>query len=195
MISSRLRSLVPVATLVASVAVAAPLTAQGNLRAAPSGRASTTVTLSTPRVQGQPAPKPYKLTIDYGVPAARGRAVAGALAEDLGKVWRLGANEATAFTTEVDLVIGGQSVPKGSYTLFAETTKGAWKLIISKKTGEWGTEYDAAQDLVRIPLKEMTLATPAEALVIQLIPGKEGAKGELRFAWGTLAHSVDWEAK
>ncbi|MFN8667947.1 MAG: DUF2911 domain-containing protein [Gemmatimonadaceae bacterium] len=195
MITTRLRTLAPVATLALTLASAAPLAAQGNLRAAPSGRASTTVTLSAPRVQGQPAPKPFKLSIDYGVPVARGRVVAGALADDLGKVWRLGANEATSFTTEVDLDIGGQTVPKGSYTLFAETTKGGWKLIVNKKTGEWGTEYDAAQDLVRVPLKSTTLTNPVEALTIQLIPSSQGAKGELRFAWGTLAHSVEWSAK
>lgn len=190
---TRLRAFAPAFAL--SIAVASPLAAQSNLKAAPSGRATTTVTVAPPRVQGQPAPKPFKISVDYGVPAARGRAVAGALADDLGKVWRLGANEATSFVTEVDLEIGGATVPKGSYTLFAETTKGAWKLIINKKTGEWGTEYDKAMDLVRVPLKERTLANPVEALVIQLIPAATGAAGELRFAWGTLEHSVAWSVK
>lgn len=190
---ARLRAFAPAFAL--SMAIAAPLAAQSNLKAGASGRASSTVTLAPPRVQGQPAPKAFKISVDYGVPAARGRVVAGALADDLGKVWRLGANEATSFVTEVDLDIGGATVPKGSYSLFAETMKGEWKLIISKKTGEWGTEYDKAMDLVRVPLKERTLATPAEALVIQLIPSTTGASGELRFAWGTLEHSVAWSAK
>lgn len=193
MIRTRLRFVAPALAL--TVLSVAPLAAQGNLKAAPSGRASTVVTLSPPRVQGQPAPKALKLSIDYGVPVARGRAVAGALADDLGKVWRLGANEATTLTTEADLVIGGTAVPKGTYSLFAETTKGAWKLIVSKKTGQWGTEYDQAMDLARIPLKARTLSSPVEAFVMQLIPSNTGAKGELRFAWGTLEHSVEWEAR
>lgn len=190
---ARLRAFAPAVAL--TVAFATPALAQSNLRVAASGRATSTVTLSTPRVQGQPAPKPMKVTVDYGVPAARGRTVAGALADDLGKVWRLGANEATTLTTDVDLDIGGSTVPKGSYTLFAETTKGAWKLIVNKKTGQWGTEYDQAMDLVRVPLKSRTLSSPTEALVIQLIPSNEGAKGELRFSWGTVEHSVAWSAK
>lgn len=189
----RFRSVAPALAL--SLAAAAPLSAQGNLRAAASGRATTVVTLSAPRVQGQAAPKAHKISIDYGVPHARGRAVEGALAPDLGKVWRLGANEATTLTTDVDLDIGGTTVPKGTYTLFAETTKGAWKLIVSKKTGQWGTEYDQAMDLARIPLKERTLSTPVESHTIWLIPSGEGANGELRFAWGTLEHSVAWKAK
>ncbi|MEP7380790.1 MAG: DUF2911 domain-containing protein [Gemmatimonadota bacterium] len=189
---ARLRAIAPALAL---TVLAAPVAAQSNLKVAASGRASTAVTLAPPRVQGQPAPKALKITIDYGVPVARGRAVAGALPDDLGKVWRLGANEATSLVTEVDLDIGGSTVPKGSYSLFAETTKGAWKLIISKKTGEWGTEYDRAMDLVRIPMKERTLSTTEEALVMQLVPVADGAKGELRFAWGTLEHSVPWSAK
>ncbi len=188
----RSRAFIPALAL---TVFAAPLAAQSGLKVAPSGRASTTVSLAPARVQGQPAPKASKIVIDYGVPVARGRVVAGALADDLGKVWRLGANEATSLVTEVDLDIGGSTVPKGSYSLFAETTKGAWKLIVSKKTGEWGTEYDKAMDLARIPLKERTLASPQEALVIQLVPASDGAKGELRFAWGTLEHSVAWSAK
>lgn len=192
MMLARSRALAPalVVTLLTT-----PLAAQSNLKVAPSGRASTTVLLAPPRVEGQPAPKASKIVIDYGVPVARGRVVAGALADDLGKVWRLGANEATSLVTEVDLDIGGSTVPKGSYSLFAETTKGAWKLIVSKKIGEWGTEYDKAMDLVRIPLKERALSSPQEALVIQLVPASDGAKGELRFAWGTLEHSVAWSAK
>lgn len=175
--------------------VSLPLSAQQALRAGASGRASTTVTLAVPRVQGQPAPPSFKVSIDYGQPHARGRVVAGALADDLGKIWRLGANEATTFTTEVDLDIGGTTVPKGTYSLFAETTKGAWKLVVSKKTGEWGTEYDQAMDLARIPLRERTLSSPLESLTMWLIPATDGARGELRFAWGTLEHSVNWSVK
>ena len=169
--------------------------AQGQLKAGASGRATSVVTLSQPRVQGQSAPKGLIISLDYGVPVARGRAVAGVLADDVGKVWRLGANEATAFRTDVDLDIGGVMVPKGTYTLFAETTKGAWTLIVNKKTGQWGTEYDTSMDLARIPLKERTLVTPVESHTMWLIPTADAAKGELRFAWGTLEHSVAWTAK
>lgn len=174
---------------------AAPLAAQANLAVAPSGRATATVTLSTPRVQGQPAPTPRKITIDYGQPHARGRAVAGALAGDLGKVWRLGANEATTLTSDIDLVIGGAEVPKGSYTLFTETSPAGWSLIISKKIGQWGTEYEQAMDLARVPLRQRTLSSPVESFTIWLVPAASGARGELRFAWGTLEHAVDWSAK
>ncbi len=171
--------------------------AQATLKTQPSGRATTEVSLNAPRAQGQAASAPLKIRIEYGQPHARGRAVAGALGGDLGNVWRLGANEATAFTTPVDLMIGTLSVPKGEYTLFAETSKtGEWKLIVNKRTKEWGTDYDAKSDLGRVSLKSRTLATPIETLSIWLIPSGDGSpRGELRFAWGTREFSVPWTVK
>jgi hypothetical protein len=170
--------------------------AQGNLRTAPSGRATTQVSLAPPRPEGAPAPAPIVIKIDHGQPHARGRNVAGALEADLGKVWRLGANEATSLQTDVDLIIGGQTVPKGTYTLFAETTPNAWKLIVNRKTGANALEYDAAADVIKVPLRARTLTSPIESLTIWLIPGADGAaRGELRMAWGTLEHTVDWSVK
>jgi hypothetical protein len=180
------------------LALAAPAlaTAQTGLRSAPSGRGMTQVTVAPPRVEGQPAPTPSIIKIDYGQPHARGRTVVGALEADLGKVWRLGANEATSLQTDVDLVIGGARVPKGTYTLFAETTPNAWKLIVNRRTGAEGLEYQAAADVAKVPLKARVLPSAIESLTIWLIPGADGApNGELRIAWGTLEHSVDWSVQ
>lgn len=166
--------------------------AQTNLRTAPSGRATTEVALAPPTPEGQEGPPPLIVKIDYGQPHARGRKVAGALEADLGKVWRLGANAPTTLKTDVDLVFGGTTIPKGTYMLLVETTVGAWKLVVNKGSGE----YDPASDLARIPLKSRTLASPVESLTIWLIPGAAGAlNGELRIAWGTLEHSVEWTVK
>lgn len=176
-------------SLVSATAVSA------QLKAGPSARATTTVTLSTPTAQGQPAPTPFHIVIDYGVPAARGRMVAGALEADMGKVWRLGANDATTLTTDVDLDIGGTTIPKGKYVLLAETTKGAWKLVISAKVGGSAMASDSTKEVARIPMKSTVLATPIESLTMWLIPTPESAKGELRMAWGTLQHSVSWSMK
>src|SRR5262245_56313249 len=94
--------------LSATLISATPLLGQA-LRPGASGRASSTVNLAGNR--------PPSISVDYGVPHARGRTVNGALAGDLGTVWRLGANEATTLKTDVDLTIGTINVPKGSYTI------------------------------------------------------------------------------
>lgn len=180
----------------ATVLVATPALGQSNLRAALSGRATTQVSLAPPRVEGQPAPTPQRITIDYGQPHARGRKVAGALEADLDTLWRLGANESTTLTTELDLVIGGQAVPKGTYRLFARTTPGAWQLIVSADVTGDAMAPDASRQVARIPLRARALSQPLESLTMWLIPAADGApRGELRIGWGTLEHFADWSVK
>ena len=164
------------------------------LRAAPSGRARTEVTLAAPRVQGQPAPAPQKVWIDYGQPHARGRAVLGGLIP-YDTVYRFGANAATAFHTDADLTIGGTVVPRGDYTLFLLATRTGAKLVVSKQTGQWGTMYNAANDLARIDMAVRTLAEPVESFTVTLVPAASEsapASGRLVASWGTSEFSVPW---
>ncbi len=173
-----------------------PVAAQ--LRSAPSTRATTEVTLNPPRpAQGQPAAPAVTIKIDYGQPHARGRMVEGALKADLDTVWRLGANSATTLTTGTDLVIGGATVPKGAYSLYARTSsRGGWKLIINKNTGQWGTEYAKAQDLATVDLASKVLPVSMESFVITLVPAADGApRGDLRIVWGTREFTTTWSVK
>lgn len=186
------RRCVPVAIL-AAVLPLTTLPAQG-WRVAASGRATTAVTLNPPR--DQQAAKPATISIEYGQPHARGRAVAGALPGDIGQVWRLGANEATTLRTEVDLQIGTLTVPKGAYTLAAETSTGEWKLIVNRKTGQWGIPYDASTELGRTPLASHVRGTPLETFTMWMVPADDGSPaGLIRFAWGTREFSVPWRAR
>lgn len=185
-----LRLAVPAAALLIA---SGDLSAQA-LRAGASGRATTTVTLTPARGAAPAGTQPARITIDYGQPHARGRTVAGALPADLDTVWRLGANEATALVTEVDLTIGTLTVPKGEYTLYARTARsGPWQLIVSRKTKQWGTDYDPSMDLGRVPLRDRALGTPLESFTIWLVPSGNGEpRGELRFAWGSREFTIDW---
>src|SRR6266700_2006749 len=102
------------------------------------------------------------ITVDYSSPRVKGRKIFGEH-EPYGKVWRAGANEATTFVTTADLMVGGTHVPAGSYTIFAIPNKDKWTLMISKKTGEWGTDYPGpSEDLARIDMKASTLPSTIE---------------------------------
>lgn len=176
---------------------ASPIAAQSNrLTAAASTRATSVVSLSAPRVQGQPAPTPLTIKVEYGQPHVRGRAgLPTELAKD-GTVWRVGANAATTLTTEVDLTIGGAEVPTGAYSLYAVREGGKTLLIINKNTGQWGTEYDGSKDLARVPLTSRTAAESLESLQIALVPAPSApntaARGVLSIAWGTMALAAEW---
>lgn len=180
----------------ATLVLAAPLAAQQTaLTAAASTRATAVLTVSPPRVQGQPAPKAMTVSIDYGQPHVRGRDVPTELATD-GTVWRTGANAATTMTSQVDLTIGGASVPKGAYSLYTVRENGRYLLIINNNTGQWGTEYDASKDLVRVPLRHRSTAEVTESMSIALVPAAEGAaRGVLTIAWGKLHLATDWSAR
>jgi hypothetical protein len=114
--------------------------------------------------------------VDYSRPLKRGRDIFGNVVP-WNSPWRTGANAATQLNTSGDLVIGGATVPAGKYTLWTLPTPTGWLLIINKQTGQWGTEYHAEQDLVRVDAKVDTLPAPVEQFVIAFDPGK------ITFTW------------
>jgi hypothetical protein len=109
------------------------------------------------------------ILVDYGRPSMRGRTIMGGLVP-YGQVWRTGANAATTFVTNRDLTMGGVNVPAGTYTLYTLPGETEWQLIINRQTGQWGTEYDQAQDLARIPMQVERLPQPVEQFTIDLNP-------------------------
>ena len=128
------------------------------------------------------------ITIDYSSPRKKGRVIFGDLVP-YGQVWRAGANEATTFVTTGDLMVGSAHIPAGSYTIFAIPDKSKWTLVISKKTGEWGTAYPGEkEDLARVDMKVASGA----AMENFTISFDKGAKGcTLKMAWDTTVASVD----
>jgi hypothetical protein len=99
-----------------------------------------------------------------------------------GMVWRMGANEATQFTTSKELLFGSAAVPAGKYTLWVKLDQGGkWELIVNKQTGQWGTAYDERQDLVHIPMTVTALPAVIEKMEIVVVP--KGRGGELSVQW------------
>jgi Protein of unknown function (DUF2911) len=156
--------------------------------------------LGTAFSQGMPSPRKSaeltlngrKISVDYGAPSVRGRKIVGQLVP-YDQVWRTGANKATHLTTEADLMIGAVAVPKGTYTLFTLPGESGWKLIISKQTGQWGTQYDEKQDLARVDLKVAATKAPVELFTISLAP--DGKGGVMKLEWENTSASVNFTAK
>ena len=106
-----------------------------------------------------------------------------------GQVWRTGANEATTFVTTGAVVVGGTTVPAGSYTLFTVPGKDKWTLVLSKKTGEGGTDYPGeSNDQARIDMKVSSLPTAVENFTISF--EKSGSGANLNIDWETTRASV-----
>lgn len=130
-----------------------------------------------------------QLWVDYGRPSARGRRVFGANGVLGDTIWRTGANAATQFRTTVPLTVAGQTVPAGTYTLWMLAVPGRYQLIINRQIGQWGTAYDPAQDLVRVPLQASAISQPVDRFTIAVDPAGSTA-GVLRIRWDTMELAV-----
>jgi len=96
------------------------------------------------------------VTIEYGRPNVNNRTIWGGLVP-YDQVWRTGANEATAIEFSSDVVIDGNALPAGRYSLFTIPGEEEWTVIFNNQADQWGAfKYDAEQDALRIT------ATPNE---------------------------------
>jgi hypothetical protein len=125
-----------------------------------------------------------ELTIDYSRPSKRGRVIWGDVVP-WDQVWRLGADMATHFTTTRDLRIGAVDLPAGTYTLWMLLSRtGATQLVINRQTNVWGTAYNPAADLARVPMQRSAISAPVERLTIEV------TSGALWIRWDNVAWSV-----
>jgi hypothetical protein len=93
------------------------------------------------------------ITINYNRPGVKGRTIWGGLVP-YDQVWRTGANEATTIEFSEDVLINGQRLPKGLYSLHTVPGRDQWTVIFNKTAKQWGSySYDQAQDALRITVK------------------------------------------
>ncbi len=105
------------------------------------------------------------------------------------KAWRLGADQATTLVCEKGIVLGGTTVPAGTYTLYmVPSESGTSKLAISKTTGKWGIPVDEKNDLARVDLKKAPLDTQMDQLTLSV--AAEGSGGVIKIQWEKTQYSV-----
>jgi hypothetical protein len=131
-----------------------------------------------------------KITITYGRPYKKGRVIFGGL-EPWGKVWRTGADEATTFTTEGDLMIGPMHVVAGTYSLFTIPNENEWTLVLNKTAKQWGAfKYDQGMDYGRAPMKVSKPDGTVEQMTIA-IEKKGDHEATLKIMWDRTIASID----
>jgi hypothetical protein len=131
------------------------------------------------------------ISVDYGRPSMRGRAIMGGLLP-WGKIWRTGANLATHLHTTFDMTLGGMPIPRGTYTIYSIPDPVHWTVIVNNQTGQWGTQYDPRQDRARITVAPRTLTSPIDTFRVSLAPGGRSA-GTLRLAWERTVLEIPFE--
>ncbi len=107
-----------------------------------------------------------KLEVFYNRPYKKERVIFGELVP-YNKVWRTGANEATTFETNKDILIDGSELKAGKYTLWTIPMEDSWKVIFNNQMYPWGinleeeayrdSQYDAL--VLEVPVKETENST------------------------------------
>jgi len=100
-----------------------------------------------------------------------------------GHAWRTGANEATQFVVTDDVLINGQKLPAGSYSLHTIPTKDEWTLIFNSVANQWGSfTYDPAKDTLRVKAKPQWVSENKEWLEYWIDPINDSS-AEVSIRW------------
>ncbi|MBK9155820.1 MAG: DUF2911 domain-containing protein [Chloracidobacterium sp.] len=108
---------------------------------------------------------------------------AGAPIVPYGHIWRTGANDATQFTVTDDVLINGQPLPAGTYSLHTIPGRDEWTIVFNGTANQWGSfNYDPAKDTLRVKARPQA-AEHKEWMDITLDPEKDN----------TLVAAIRWE--
>jgi hypothetical protein len=130
------------------------------------------------------ASEPLLARVLYSRPQKNGRSVFGELIE-YGKIWRLGANEATEIELYKDVKIDNTRLKKGRYSLYAIPFQDKWTLIFNRETDIWGAfQYDDKKDVLRTNVKLEKQQEPIEAFTLLFDKTDSGAN--MIMAWDNV---------
>jgi hypothetical protein len=128
--------------------------------------------------------EPLTARVIYSRPKKEGRNIFGGLVE-YGKLWRLGANEATEIEFYRPVMMGGKKIAKGRYTLYAIVNEKTWTFIVNKETDIWGSfKYNPAKDVARVEAPVQALNEPVESLAMTF--EKQDSTIHLVVAWENI---------
>ncbi len=118
----------------------------------------------------------------YSRPQKSGRVVFGNLVP-YGKVWRVGANEATEIKFYQDVELAGKKIVAGTYSLFAIPGEKQWTIILNKDLDYWGAySYNEKNDVLRLTAPASALDKVVENFTIQF-ENKGEKQGVMKLAW------------
>ena len=144
------------------------------------------------RIQDK-ANEPLVARVIYSRPQKEGRTIYGGLVE-FGKVWRLGANEATEIELFRDVKVKDKKLAKGRYTIYAIPTESQWTIIFNKDTDIWGAfKYDEKRDALRVDVSIQKSATVVEPFTILFNKTSGGA--DMIMAWDEAMVAVPFSFK
>lgn len=133
-----------------------------------------------------------KITITYSRPNVKDRKTFGGIIP-WGEVWRTGANAATTITFTEKVLIEGNSVPAGTYSLFSIPEKNEWTIILNKVVKQWGAySYKQSEDFVRFKIKPLRVSEKRETFTMAFANSTTKAT-DLYLVWDHTAAAIHLE--
>ncbi|MBB3054487.1 DUF2911 domain-containing protein [Mucilaginibacter gotjawali] len=130
-----------------------------------------------------------KITITYSRPNVKGRIIFGGI-NPWGQVWRTGANSATTINFSENVIMEGNKVPAGTYSLFTIPEKNEWTIILNKVVKQWGAySYKDSEDFLRFKVKPIHLKEKRETFTIQFANATTQSN-DLHLVWDLTEVSI-----
>ncbi len=127
-----------------------------------------------------------EIKVFYNRPYKKGRDIFGSLVP-YGKVWRTGANEATTFETNANLVFEGKLLKKGKYSLWTVPGEETWTIIFNSEYGQWGIGADGEPnrnpDLDVFSINVHSVTSPREFEQFTISFERVGEDAEMVLIW------------
>ncbi len=121
------------------------------------------------------------IKVVYSSPRKRDRQIFGGLVP-FGETWRTGANEATEIIFTRDVMLGGDHVEAGIYSLFTIPGEKEWTILLNSELGMWGEfTHDPEKDVHRITVPSRQIDATHEAFTVSFRDGSAGH--EMVLAW------------
>jgi hypothetical protein len=136
-----------------------------------------------------------KVMIAYGSPGVKGREIFGDLVP-FGELWRSGANEATTITFSDTVLVEGNEIPDGTYSLFTIPGEDEWTIVLNADGTQWGGySYDESQDVLRFNVAPF--GVPAHERLTFMITDvdTDANSASVVLAWDTIAVAFGVAAK
>lgn len=127
-----------------------------------------------------------EVSIEYSRPAVRERNIFGDLVPyDI--LWRTGANQNTLITFFDDVMVSGQPLSKGTYSLFTIPKKDFWMVYFYNETNNWGTPENWDEEKVTLAVQTKVLkVSHTESFSISL-KNITLNSADLQLAWEQVA--------
>ncbi len=137
-----------------------------------------------------------EITIAYSRPGVKDRAIWGELvpyglkpgnkySDNKPFPWRAGADENTTISFNNDLLVEGEKLPAGTYSIHMIPAEDEWTVIFNKVYDAWGSySYDESQDALRV--KVTPQKAPHQEWLVYGFDELEGTSATAYLHWEEL---------